>query len=84
MLFDMGHGAGSFSWTVAETCVKADMWPTFISTDLHVESCNAPAYDMPTCEFSSELRFICKDTKCTRSYLVDNPPVIPTCPCVCM
>ncbi|XP_067056246.1 deacetylase EF_0837-like isoform X2 [Acropora muricata] len=48
VLFDMGHGQGSFSWTVAEICAKEGFWPDLISSDLHVESVDGPAYDLLT------------------------------------
>lgn len=47
--FDVGHGMGAFNWTVAELATKtAELWPHTISTDLHTESLNGPAYDLPT------------------------------------
>ena len=46
VVFDVGHGNGAFSWTVAEV---AGFWPDVISTDLHAASIHGPAYDMPTC-----------------------------------
>lgn len=48
VLFDVGHGAGSFSWTVAEICAREGFWPDIISSDLHVESVESPAYDLLT------------------------------------
>lgn len=48
VLFDVGHGQGSFNWTVAEICTRAGFWPDTISTDLHSGTCEGPAYDMPT------------------------------------
>ena len=48
VLFDVGHGCGSFSWTVAENCAKEGFWPDIISSDLHVESVDGPAYDLLT------------------------------------
>lgn len=48
VLFDVGHGCGSFSWTVAEVCAKEGFWPDIISSDLHVESVDGPAYDLLT------------------------------------
>lgn len=48
VLFDVGHGCGSFSWTVAEICAKEGFWPDIISSDLHVESLDGPAYDLLT------------------------------------
>ena len=44
----MGHGRGSFSWTVAEICAKEGFWPDIISSDLHAESVDGPAYDLLT------------------------------------
>ena len=35
MLFDVGHGAGSFDFDVADIAAKSDFWPDTISTDLH-------------------------------------------------
>lgn len=47
--FDVGHGNGSFSWKVAELAAeRGTLWPDTISTDLHTESSNGPAYDLPT------------------------------------
>jgi dihydroorotase len=37
---DVGHGGGSFAWTVATPIVKAGYLPDSISTDLHVGSMN--------------------------------------------
>jgi dihydroorotase len=37
---DVGHGGGSFSWTVAGPIVKSGYLPDSISTDLHVTSMN--------------------------------------------
>ena len=37
---DVGHGGGSFSWTVAAPIVKSGYLPDSISTDLHVGSMN--------------------------------------------
>lgn len=48
VLFDTGHGQGSFDWGVAEACAKLGFWPDTISTDLHTGNCEGPAYDLPT------------------------------------
>lgn len=48
VLFDVGNGQGSFSWTVAELCARQNFWPDTISTDLHSGSAEGPAYDLPT------------------------------------
>ena len=46
--FDVGHGMGSFSWTVAERCIAAGFPIHTISTDLWNGNVNGPAYDLPT------------------------------------
>lgn len=38
--------SGSFSWDSLEACARDGFWPDLISTDLHVESMNGPAYDL--------------------------------------
>ena len=48
VLFDIGHGAGSFNWTVGEICAEEDFRPDVISTDLHSLTCEGSDYDMPT------------------------------------
>lgn len=48
VLFDVGHGQGSFNWTVLEKCAAAGFWPDTISTDLHCDNLQGPAYDLPT------------------------------------
>lgn len=40
VLFDVGHGAGSFDFEVAEAAARLEFWPDTISTDLH--SISAP------------------------------------------
>ena len=46
IVFDVGHGAGSFSWEVVETALEQDVLPTTISSDLHVYNVNGPVYDL--------------------------------------
>jgi dihydroorotase len=46
VIFDVGHGAGSFRWRVAVPIVKAGFLPDSISTDLHTSSMNAGMKDM--------------------------------------
>jgi dihydroorotase len=46
--FDVGHGAGSFSYLTAKTAADAGFWPNTISTDLHSASVGERAVDMPT------------------------------------
>ncbi len=49
VIFDIGHGAGSFSFKTAEALMSAGIKPDVISTDIHQVSINGPLYDMPTC-----------------------------------
>ena len=46
VIFDVGHGGGSFAWRVAIPMVKAGFRPDSISTDLHVGSMNKGMKDM--------------------------------------
>jgi dihydroorotase len=46
IIFDVGHGAGSFSWRQAIPAVKQGFVPDSISTDLHVDSMNAGMKDI--------------------------------------
>jgi dihydroorotase len=39
--FDVGHGGGSFNWSVAAPLMKDGFQPDSISTDLHITSMNA-------------------------------------------
>jgi dihydroorotase len=41
IIFDVGHGGGSFSFAQAAPAVKQGFVPDSISTDLHIESMNA-------------------------------------------
>jgi hypothetical protein len=45
VLFDVGHGGGSFSWGVAVPHVKEGFLPDTISTDIHIGSMNAGMKD---------------------------------------
>jgi dihydroorotase len=46
VIFDVGHGGGSFAWRVAAPSVKEGFVPDSISTDLHIGSMNAGMKDM--------------------------------------
>ena len=46
VIFDVGHGGGSFSWKIAVPAIKEGFLPDSISTDLHVGSMNAGMKDM--------------------------------------
>jgi dihydroorotase len=42
ILFDTGHGAGSFSFESSEALARHDFWPDTLSTDLHQGSMPGP------------------------------------------
>jgi dihydroorotase len=46
VLFEVGHGGGSFSWGVATPAVAEGFLPDAISTDLHVASMNTGMKDL--------------------------------------
>ena len=46
VIFDVGHGAGSFRWRIAVPIVKTGFLPDSISTDLHIASMNAGMKDL--------------------------------------
>jgi|TARA_B110000438_G_scaffold182648_1_gene174575 dihydroorotase len=45
VIFDIGHGVGSFGFATAETMLKAGFLPDAISSDVHSLSIKGPAYD---------------------------------------
>ncbi len=48
VIFDVGHGGGSFVFRNAVPAVEQEFYPDSISTDLHAGSMNAGMQDMPT------------------------------------
>ena len=48
VLFDIGHGSGSFSWEVAKAALDQGFPPDTISTDVHSNSIDGPAFSMPS------------------------------------
>ncbi len=46
VIFDVGHGGGSFAWRVAVPAIEQKFLPDSISTDLHIGSMNAGMKDM--------------------------------------
>lgn len=45
VVFDIGHGAGSFGFQTARAMLEHDFLPDVISSDVHCLSINGPAYD---------------------------------------
>jgi dihydroorotase len=48
VLFDVGHGRGSFSWEVAERALGEGVEPQTISSDLHAYNVDGPVFDLAT------------------------------------
>jgi len=48
ILFDVGHGVGSFSFEVAQTALKLGIAPATISSDLHTLNVYGPVFDLAT------------------------------------
>ena len=48
VIFDVGHGGGSFSYEVAQRAMEQGFISDVISTDLHSGNINGPVYDLPT------------------------------------
>lgn len=46
VLFDVGHGMGSFSWDTARAMAACDFWPDTISSDVHALCIDGPAHDL--------------------------------------
>ncbi|MCX6586479.1 MAG: amidohydrolase/deacetylase family metallohydrolase [Acidobacteria bacterium] len=48
VVFDLGHGLGSFSFAEARKCLAAGFPVDTISSDLYARNIEGPVYDMPT------------------------------------
>jgi len=48
VLFDVGHGAGSFTWPIAEAAIADGFLPDTISSDLHRFNVARPVHDLVT------------------------------------
>jgi dihydroorotase len=48
IVFDIGHGGGSFGFRTAEGMLAAGFFPDVISSDVHALSINGPAFDQIT------------------------------------
>jgi len=48
VVFDIGHGGGSFGFRTAEAMLTAGFLPDVISSDVHALSINGPAFDQIT------------------------------------
>ena len=48
VVFDIGHGIGSFTWRVARAALEQGFPPETISSDVHAYNVDGPVYDQPT------------------------------------
>ncbi|MCM8750499.1 amidohydrolase/deacetylase family metallohydrolase [Thermomicrobiaceae bacterium CFH 74404] len=48
LVLDIGHGAGSFSFPVAEALLEQGLLPDVISSDIHQLAIQGPMFDLPT------------------------------------
>jgi dihydroorotase len=48
VLFDVGHGSGSFNFAVAQQAIEQGFLPDSISTDIYSTNMNGPVFDLPT------------------------------------
>ncbi len=48
VLFDIGHGIGSFTWRVARAALEQAFPPDTISSDIHTHNIAGPVFDQPT------------------------------------
>jgi len=48
IVFDVGHGVGSFSFDVARKALRGGLVPGTISSDLHYYNVNGPVFDLAT------------------------------------
>src|SRR5215469_7748517 len=55
VLFDIGHGSGSFGFRTAEAMLTAGFLPDVISSDVHALSFNGPAFD----QLVTMSKFVC-------------------------
>jgi dihydroorotase len=48
VIYDVGHGRGSFNWEVAERAMEKGLLPYTISSDLHIYNVDGPVFDLAT------------------------------------
>lgn len=48
VIFDVGHGAGSFSFDVQEKAIQDGFWAGTVSSDVHRYNLRGPVYDLMT------------------------------------
>ncbi len=83
VLFDLGHGGGSFLWPVADRAMSLGFPPDIISTDIHAGSILTTQSDMPNCmskmlTLGMELQEIIHRSTVTPARAVNRFPAIGT------
>ncbi len=48
VIFDIGHGMGSFRYEISRQAIEQGFLPDVISTDIHTGNIHGPVYDFPT------------------------------------
>lgn len=48
LILDVGHGAGSFGYEIAESMIAQGIRPNVISSDIHQMAIQGPMFDLPT------------------------------------
>jgi dihydroorotase len=48
VIMDVGHGAGSFKFDVAQAAFEHGFFPDVISTDIYTSNVDGPVFDLPT------------------------------------
>jgi dihydroorotase len=61
VIFDIGHGSGSFGFRTAEAMLAAGFLPDVISSDVHALSINGPAFD----QLVTMSKFLCLGVELT-------------------
>ncbi|MDR2985817.1 MAG: amidohydrolase/deacetylase family metallohydrolase [Nocardiopsaceae bacterium] len=75
VLFDIGHGIGSFAYEVARNAIAQGFAPDTISSDLHSHNCDGPVFDQATTlskllHVGMELDDVIKATTSTPAYAI--------------
>jgi dihydroorotase len=75
VLFDVGHGAGSFAYRVARSAIAQEFPPDTISSDLHAHNVGGPVFDQAITlskllHVGMELADVIRATTCTPALAV--------------
>lgn len=83
VLLDVGHGAASFDFGVAERAIKAGFPPNSISTDIHIRNIDGPVHSLATtmtkllaCGMSLESVIVAVTAAPRRVLRMDDPWIV--------